>query len=320
MHLLITSDLHLRDKAPLCRTDKDEKWMFTQHTMLKEIVEIANTEHVEGILIAGDIFHKPKVSPRLEHMFIHEMSLSECNIYIMPGQHDLPGHSFERMDQSSYGVVHYHAELNALHNNKGILPMESYCAWEEFQSRKIHKGNITNDILCVHRLVTPIHSELPAKDAITTGELFDLLSGPKIIIAGDYHHGHEHTPNRSDHKGRSVIVPGCTNRQAVDFINYKPSVVLLDDGFISRVPLSDPVENISVEHIANRKERDERLESFISLLKETNNNTSISFEDNIETALDRLSNETEAQDLIDVVRYYMKWDDKLELEGVKGKK
>ena len=151
MKLLITSDLHLRDKAPVSRIDPD--WAGSQIQMLEEIVLIADEEEVDAILIAGDIFHKPKVSPLYEAAFIRIMQKAKtANTYIMPGQHDLPGHSMNNVRESSFGVLWSLTESQDYNYN--IASMDKFCSWETFQDREIIYG-LNKDIICVHRLVTP---------------------------------------------------------------------------------------------------------------------------------------------------------------------
>jgi DNA repair exonuclease SbcCD nuclease subunit len=293
MKYLVTSDLHLREDVPQCRAETVQDWFTLQKKQLYQIVSIAEEYNVEGIIVAGDIFHRPRVPPIIEQLFLS--LVQNIPVYIMPGQHDLPGHSAKNVDNSSFGVLERMITMfdSVVESNRKLQSMSSLCDWEMFQSREIMKSaKMEPELLCVHRLITPNNSSLPIKEAMTTLELIEHFSAVneeyKIFIAGDYHHGHIYVaPNRSSYAGKAVIVPGCLNRQAADMISYHPSVVVFDSDQPSdcfTISIDDPIEMITNQHIVERNERNERIESFISAMQEAKS-VSLSFEDNVRTAL-----------------------------------
>jgi len=287
MRILDTSDIHLRDKKPRCRLETEEEWYSFQEQVLQSIYGTALDEEVDAITIIGDIFHKPKSSQRLEQMFISNMTGS-IPVYIMPGQHDLPGHSFENVKDSSFGVIWEHAlaSVDKSKDSFGILPMDALFQWEEFQFHEIKgspRNSLDEDVLCVHRLITPQDKPLPNVISQTPLELLKEFPDLRMILAGDYHWGHE-----AELDDRWVFVAGCVMIQASDFKDYTPSVLIIDIGSYSikykRVPIYNRPEMITDDHIVDQEKRDKEIESAIEMIK-TEEEMDISFEENVRSEI-----------------------------------
>ncbi|MCK5344265.1 MAG: metallophosphoesterase, partial [Candidatus Heimdallarchaeota archaeon] len=58
MKYILTADWHIRDTTPRCRTDN--YWM-KQWNKINQVLQIAQEEDAV-VLIAGDVFDKPRVS------------------------------------------------------------------------------------------------------------------------------------------------------------------------------------------------------------------------------------------------------------------
>jgi hypothetical protein len=287
MNILITADLHLRGSKPRCRLDED--WYLTQAHMLASIMSIAKKNNVEAIVIAGDVFHTSRVEQAYESLFIQSMT-DEIPVFIMPGQHDLPGHSFSRIYDSSFGVVWAHAEQNTAES--GIFPMHELMSWEEFQGnpRHIHdekEGGI-EDMICVHRTILPDGMTIPSNKTQTPQQVLDEIDPKyKVIISGDVHTKHVFTAgSRSDHKGRMVIVPGCAIRQKTEEQNIDPSVVIFDTEtkehkFIS---LHDELSMITDEYLTKKKQQEAQIGAFMEAVSNATT-ISLSYEDNVREAL-----------------------------------
>jgi len=229
MKLLISGDLHLRHTKPRCRTDAS--FFDMQKLTLQAMNMIAEREQVFGIVLLGDVFDQGAVSQQIEQLFLDIASAqSSVPWYIMPGNHDLPQHSWKNVFNSSFGVIWTHAHCN-FSARQGIQPLDELMDWEHFQEpREIVKASKqdTKHILAVHRLVCPEDMTIPNTKLVHPSELFSLVHAPEktIILAGDYHAGHEWRSQRTE--GKLVIVPGCTIRMKADEKDYKPSVVILD--------------------------------------------------------------------------------------------
>jgi len=98
---LCCADLHMREDQPLARTDNYQETQWGKFLFLLSVAE----SYVIPVLCAGDFFHKSKVSKQFEKKIIRQIEQSEIDFYILPGNHDLPYHSLEHLNNSSLGIL-----------------------------------------------------------------------------------------------------------------------------------------------------------------------------------------------------------------------
>ncbi|KKL99820.1 hypothetical protein LCGC14_1810530, partial [marine sediment metagenome] len=82
--LILTSDWHLREDTPICRTD--DFWS-AQWNKVDQVMAL-QSKYDCPILHAGDLFHHWKPSPYLLSETIDHLQGSR--FYTVYGQHDLP--------------------------------------------------------------------------------------------------------------------------------------------------------------------------------------------------------------------------------------
>lgn len=268
---IITADWHLRNDKPLCRIDPD--WIKSQKRILYFIKDLMD-EHQARLLISGDIFHKSRVPSIIESMFLSIFKEYINIIDIIPGQHDMPEHNLSNLEFSSFNVL-----LSAGFN----YPKGSIVDYVFFGKEK-SELNIDSEILLVHETVVEVGSTLErvAKNVITASVLLDKYPNYKYIIAGDVHRGFIH---KSRDK-RFVIVPGCINRQASDFIDYTPHVIFLDTDSeeLTTIYLPDNISMVTTEITNIGKEKDERISAFVELIKKTGQ-ISLDFLENLKNSM-----------------------------------
>lgn len=257
MRGIITADWHIRPDRPRCR--KDEDWEQFQICSIRKIVAIANSRGCP-LYIIGDIYEKAVVPERLVIMVIRELSMVRHDVYIVPGNHDLPYHSIDNIDDSSIGVI------NALIDKyKFNTPSEAGCVFE-------------------HRLVFPDSKSIPhGVDAPTAAELLDEYdSSIKWVFTGDMHGGFHYRSKR----GRHVVNPGCINRQSADEAKYAPGVYYVDTSKdqVDRIELDDDSELIDDTYIAQEEERDSRIAAFVEKINK-GKSIGLSFIDNVRSAM-----------------------------------
>ena len=102
MKMLITADWHLRADRPRCRTDED--WMQTQENTLRQIADYAN-EYGVPVVIIGDLVNTPQVTDRVKSMFLKFCNQIQERVYLLAGNHDLPYHSWENRESSTFGIL-----------------------------------------------------------------------------------------------------------------------------------------------------------------------------------------------------------------------
>ena len=86
---LFTSDWHLRDSVPVCRTDD---FINVQWEKVEFILQYAKDNDLI-ILHAGDIFDKAKSSPAVEAKLIHLLETYSIQFCCVAGNHDLLWHN-----------------------------------------------------------------------------------------------------------------------------------------------------------------------------------------------------------------------------------
>jgi len=250
------SDLHLDEKVPEAR--KGEKdWFACQENCLNFISETVNGE--VPLILAGDLFHHPKVSPRIEKLAMQFIGRQDT--IMIPGQHDLPNHMVRNIEQSSYGVVEYHRKEVHARVECGIdFQPVCYPYGSEFVKQKYLKPSV----VVIHHLAW--HKEEPYPGAPESGNVKSLLRAigrPTFIVAGDNHKGFTTTIG-----GVTIVNCGSMMRRTADQVDYKPRMyALYDDGTTKAVyfPIEDDV--ISREHREEMKARDERVVAFVKKMK-----------------------------------------------------
>jgi DNA repair exonuclease SbcCD nuclease subunit len=264
--MIITADIHARKQKPRCRLDPD--WVETQRTNLQEIVEIANKK-LSPLKIVGDIFHTARQSHEIVNMVIEELRHVDGGTYVFEGNHD-EQYSPELRDKTAYGTI------------------EKY-----FPNCNIRKPD---NVLYLHELVFPDDKSRPVKEAgITAEELLDKYPDKKWIFTGDYHHNFHFEKD-----GRHVVNPGCINRQNSGMKDYQPGVYYVDmeKEVVEFIELkSDTGEMVTDEYIQEQNDRDERIDSFIELVKKRGQ-ISLDFISNVQEKLKSPDVDSEVKDLI----------------------
>ena len=263
MKIIYCSDLHLREDRPICR--KDEDWIMTQRLQLRFIANTA-AKHNAVVLIGGDIFHRPQVPDYIKNMLIIEFLGLE--VYAIAGQHDLPWHMLEKMDQSSFGVL----------RNSGVIKDPTFCGYAHYGQEPIVMDGMT----VIHESIFATAKDCPpGMKAYTAVEIFDKYPGVKWILSGDIHAGF-----REKQQGRYLIMGGCMNRQASDMIDYEPKIWFIDTDTdeIRPILVPDDVSMVTDVHIQNKEEREDRIAAFVTSIKDSKT-VSLDFEVNVELAI-----------------------------------
>jgi len=100
MHLITTSDWHLRQSPPCSRAETS--WYEVMEAKILDLFQIAG---ITPILIAGDLFDRPDPPASLVSWAISMFEQAIGDVYCIPGQHDLKNHVLaDRMD-GAYGAL-----------------------------------------------------------------------------------------------------------------------------------------------------------------------------------------------------------------------
>jgi len=288
MRGVFCSDIHARADRPRCRIDGgkfigDEKaglcWQANQRADLATLAAIAN-ERKTILGCIGDIFNKGHVPDGIVNDFITMANQVELGVRILCGNHDLPGHNFKRVTESSIGIL----LAMAKDPNSKIRTLKKQGCYQHFGSKIIESAE-NPDVLFLHRLVFESQKELPPNVNATTAPLL-LAEFPdkKWIITGDMHRGFHY-----EKKGRHVINCGCINRQDAVEIEYTPSVWFIDTEkeVVERIPLLADAHLVEDSYLSSEKDRTTKLTAFAEAIKrKKEGKLSLSFDKNIERSLE----------------------------------
>jgi DNA repair exonuclease SbcCD nuclease subunit len=211
----------------------------------------------------------------------------ELEIFMVPGQHDLPNHSLEKWHRAALGVLDaadciyfMDGKDEPLWADKMVL---NAIPWARPFPRKpvIADGPHERTLAVCHRLVM----EGKGNKADFPGASFDFAinllkkhTEYDVILTGD-----NHKPFVVEHEGRLLVNPGSMMRMTADQINHRPRVYLYDREKNTVEPhyLKTKRGVISRDHIEEMKEKESRMEAFVTSVKE-NVEIGLSFEDTLE--------------------------------------
>ena len=253
---ILTSDWHLREDAPDCRTDDfwEVQWGKVQY------ISNLQKKYKCPVLHGGDLFHHWKPSPFLLAMAFRYLP---DHFYTIYGQHDLPNHNYELRNKSGIYTLEMGNRLKVIDGGHwgsdwpGSFYDSGIGVWHKF----IWDGD---------KLPWPGCEELTAVQALKKyNKDFDL------ILTGDHHR-----PFTQKYKGSILVNPGSLSRQASDYALHKPRVYLYDGETVipHYIPISVGV--VSDVHVQLVREREDRLSAFIERIN-TDWEVTLSFQDNL---------------------------------------
>lgn len=214
------------------------------------------------LFIAGDIFDKWKVSPDLVNMTIRHLRDWPAPIYCVPGQHDLPYHSYPDVQKSSYwtlveaGVVRHVPTVapggEGRYETSPITKKQPFGNYVQLaKSKKTGKTIVVqgmgwkqkwpepipkcHNVLFAHRYLWMDESNgyVGAPDDEKLSKLVKVLEGFDAAFFGDNHKGFLAKPK----KKRKTWVMNCGTfmRRRSDEKEYQPRVgFLMGDCSIKR--------------------------------------------------------------------------------------
>lgn len=268
MKIIITSDWHLRETAPPCRTDDflEAQW--------KKVQFISDLQQQYGcpVIHAGDLFDHWKPSPWLLSKTMEHLPMDFHTIY---GNHDLPQHNLELQNKTGIWALHKAGKLHIIEKGVhwGVIPSkDSIIHWNGLKIMVWHIG--------VYQGKLPYPG---CTDPLATALLRKWGRNCDLIITGHYHISFHET-----YENATLINGGGITRQESDEANKIPRVALFDTEtrVVNWIPLPfSPgvvTKPISVQKI---EERNDRIDAFISRLDTDWEANSISFEANMERYL-----------------------------------
>lgn len=291
-YLLFSADLHLRDSQPKCRTDD---FLSAQWEKLKYILDLCN-RHNAFWVDAGDFFHKAQPSLSLLEAVIFYLRVNKTSnmpvLATVAGNHDLPAHNMERLNESGLGILSTAGFVHILNDVPFVVPMRLQpnvllygCSYGE----EVPKAQETdmNHVLVYHGMVYERQKDVVPQNPGPTGfEMLDQNPAFRVMLTG-----HNHTYFHCMDKHRHLYNPGSMTRQTADQETAAPHVHLwnartdnAEEARNQRIDLPYTLGVISREHIDAQQQKDEELNAFVEHLQNVED-VSLSFEDNVEKVM-----------------------------------
>jgi DNA repair exonuclease SbcCD nuclease subunit len=284
MKLLLTTDWHLDNNNPLCRTDLD--YWGTVKNKIRFVFKTAIKNKCNYILNSADLFEM-SVPYNVCFMLTELMSLFDEELinYKIPfittaGNHDLPYHNLNNLNRSALGVLSkagyvqilddYDQGTSILKNGTFIKGFSYGVRFEDAPENKCNIGMIHEYVF--KKKVPEYMSGTTAKD------LVEMYEGWDLILSG---HNHEHFV--TDIGSTKVVNIGSLLRTKASQHSYIPQIGIYDTETKSLELINVPIQEnvVSREHIEVQKEKDQRIAAYVEHL---NNNyiSGLDFEGNME--------------------------------------
>ncbi len=86
--IIHTGDLHLDSAFRGLSSDAARLRRQGLREVFSRIIDIANAEAVDALILAGDIFDAYPIRPETESSLLHDLKRAKCRVFITPGNHD----------------------------------------------------------------------------------------------------------------------------------------------------------------------------------------------------------------------------------------
>ncbi len=268
--IIMSADIHISSNTPVARTDNYLEALGKKLLWLEEL----RNKHNAIILDAGDLLDKFEIGSEMLNWCFKYIPKS---MWTVRGNHESRNHNHNLYHKTSLSVLENAGTIELLDRR---MINDFYVCGKDYGtddvSGSLLKGGL--NILVTHEMVCEEKQSHDHFQYSTAKALLKKYPQFQVILSG-----HNHRSFKVDYEGRSLINVGSLMRRDITQKDYQPRVMLYDTEDNSfewiDVPITDNV--ISTKHKDIIKLRDERIDSFVDKLKDSEN-IGISFEDNLE--------------------------------------
>lgn len=289
--ILALADLHLKENKPECR-DEQEDWIATIDNKIQFIATLAKKQHVNHIIIAGDIFDSWRTNT-MQFLIQCAGWLSQLNnacrganginrdgnLICIPGNHDSMGGNPDELKRSPYTLMANMGVFRHLDKNQGMY-------YPVYYSDDLHDGTVKKNgrpIIVMHKGM--YYKDKPFDEAKEENNIEWFVKNctsenTRLIISGDYH-----KPFSQEINGIACINCGSVFRLRADQIDYKPKATIIEYDMDSNLILNVEDYPLPLTYDIHREHIDEKkaLYAKISGMMNTIDDSfelSLSFKDN----------------------------------------
>lgn len=281
---VLCSDIHLSHTAPIARSAEPD-WYEAMRRPLRQLREIQTTYGGVPVVIAGDIFDKWNAPAELIN-FAYDTLPKNC--FAIPGQHDLPGHSYDSIKRSAYWTLFRGNVIESL-PARIVIPLDDFSMmgfpWNE---PLIIEGTLPSKFR--RPMLAVIHKYVWYGDAsYQMANKKDHVNNVFREIPKDYFDSFVIGDNHKRFlRNDRILNCGGFMRRKIDEIDYTPSVGLLHKDGTIKIQLLDCSEDMFIDDITKKELGDHALKllSFIDNLQ-TIGNGSIDFVQTIKEVISK---------------------------------
>jgi DNA repair exonuclease SbcCD nuclease subunit len=219
----------------------------------------------DTLYIFGDIFHTPKASREVVGMFLEVFSPVANRVFIMPGNHDLRYGNDD--EDTSYTII-----------NKVFQTMPQFV---QYGTNEVTKEG-ESSVLGVHTLLFRVAEDVPY--GVQKYETAESLAAkyPEHYLIGV---GDMHKPFYWTNGTTSIVNCGSMTVQSINEAEYDHGYWVVDEeGYANFAPFEDVCKIVDDAYITHEKERDDRITSFVEMLKQSETIT-LDFTENVKKEL-----------------------------------
>jgi hypothetical protein len=312
--MILCADTHLRSTRPRARIDD---YFAAQERKFRFILEQAQAS--PPLLIAGDLLNAARPGEGLLRWLIDLLHEYEVVPVVVPGQHDLPGHSLDQIKNSGLGVL----------AAAGVIwlasdPTQIWWVGSEFFMNWCDRtavvgvpygmdppqidwcGATIPKILLWHHMV--INEPLwPGQEADNVHSILKKYPQFDLIVTGDNHQtiicipGQNSTVGRRfvHHQNSILVNPGSTMRMTASQVEHQPCVFRYqpETGHLSQLFLPIEPDVFDLSELEAAKDKDSRVTAFVEGL-DSRWEAGLSFEKGLEEFFKANDTDPEVQKLI----------------------
>jgi DNA repair exonuclease SbcCD nuclease subunit len=272
MIAVVCADIHFSHKAPLARADEPD-WYAAMERVMEELCEIVESEDGARLLIAGDVFDRWNSPPELINFAMRELP---AGTWAIPGQHDLPLHSYTDLRRSAYMTLVLSETMHSIPVDTPVPigPFDVYGFPYGFPITPCKRRRGRKAIALAHRYV----------DANLGGTS---ITRPDILFTYDtIFFGDNHIPF-AEHFGNTLLVNcGTLMRRHAEDINSDPAVYMLfEDGSVKPHRVETLKDIFTVPSQEEEREQID-LQDFVETLGRLENGKSFDFREVVNRLLD----------------------------------
>lgn len=233
------NDTHFTTQIPTRRLDD---YLAAQINKAEQVVEIANSNNVDLITHAGDVFDNPRVSFEIVQHVIGVFHKFKAPMLAVVGQHDITGHNIESYKRSPVAVLEQANVLKLLSGSDPIILGDIHvygCSFGDKIPKPQNKE--AYNILVLHGNISYDKNMQSFAGSIDPKQMLSKHKTYDVIHCGDYHY-----PFYVHAGKRAILNAGSLMRKSISEQDMArtPQVVIWDTNSCKETVVELKVENL----------------------------------------------------------------------------